>query len=113
VSASNSQKKPTSRKMNPRMSATPAKVSSGEIIKTTPATKNSTPNIQRIHRAAPPTNAPNKRFCSPASMNMNPIITPTSVIEDPSNWTTTSATTTQKVPAISRLTERISYGWAS
>jgi len=88
--------------MNPRMSATPAKVSSGEIIKTTPATKNSTPNIHRIHRAAPPTNAPNKRFCSPASMNMNPIITPTSVIEDPSNWTTTSATTTQKMPAISQ-----------
>ena len=35
-------------------------------------------------------------------MNMNPIITLTSVIEDPSNWTTTSATTTQKMPAISQ-----------
>jgi hypothetical protein len=88
------------------MSATPAKVSSGEIIKTTPATKNSTPNIHRIHCAAPLTNAPNKRFCSPASRNMSPIIMPTAVIEAPSNWSTTSAATTQKMPPMSQNHQR-------
>ena len=48
------------------MSATPANVSSGRISEITPAIRNSTPKIHRIHRVAPPVSEPKTRFCAPA-----------------------------------------------
>jgi hypothetical protein len=40
------------------------------------------------------------------SRNINPIIILIAVIEAPSNWSTTSAATTQKMPAMSQNHQR-------
>ena len=56
---------------------------------------------------APAASVPITRFCAPATRNMIPITTPTVVTEAWSNWSTTSATTTQAMPVSSHSHQRL------